>query len=344
MASLHSQIDQIKEQLTKALAHATTPALLEQVRIDFLSRSGAIATLMKCIATLSVDEKKVFGPLLNELKKSAELAYQEKEQALTQATLAEQHARTQGFDVTAYKTPEIVGGLHIYTKIIEHIENIVTTMGYAIVDGPELETEFNNFTALNIPDNHPARDMHDTFWLTLPGTLMRTHTSTAQVHAMKTQPLPLAISSIGRCYRNEATDASHDFMFTQAELLFIDQTASVSQLLATAQTFLQKLFEKEDLAIRVRPGYFPFVEPGIEIDASCPFCTSGCSTCKYTTWIELLGSGLVHPNVLRCCGIDPEKYSGFAFGMGLERVAMIKYGINDIRLFHSYKYQFLKQF
>lgn len=343
MTDIQQQISQLKEQLISALAHATTRAQLEQLRVDYLGRSGSITGLMKHIASLSVDEKKIIGPLLNELKRYAEDAYRIKEQELITQEEAQNAARTQTFDVTAYTAAPLQGGKHIYTQFIESIENIVTTMGYELIDGPELETDYYNFAALNIPNDHPARDMHDTFWIS-SDKLLRTQTSNAQIHAMENHSIPLAVASIGRVYRNEATDASHEFMFMQLELLYIDRNVSISNLLATVQTFLQQLFEKKDLAIRVRPGYFPFVEPGIEIDASCPFCTTGCSTCKYTTWIELLGCGLVHPNVLRCSGIDPEQYSGFAFGMGLERVAMIKYGINDIRLFHSYKYQFLKQF
>ena len=218
-------------------------------------------------------------------------------------------------------------------------------MGYDIADGPEVETDFYNFQALNIPADHPARDMHDTFWLTTPSLLLRTHTSPVQIRAMEHKPLPLAIFAPGRTFRNEATDASHLFMFTQGEGLVIDKNISIANLLATARAFLQAFFEKEDLHIRARPGYFPFVEPGIEIDASCPFCSGkGCSPCKKTGWIELLGAGLVHPNVLKAGGIDPQEYSGFAFGFGIERLAMIKYGINDVRLFHSSKLPFLRQF
>ena len=205
--------------------------------------------------------------------------------------------------------------MHIYTKVIELVEDVFVGMGYEIADGPEVETDFYNFSALNIPTDHPARDMHDTFWINYPNLLMRTHTSTVQIHTMETKKLPLAIFAPGRVYRNEAIDASHEFNFTQVEGLLVDKDISVANLLATAQIFLRALFERDDLKIRSRPGYFPFVEPGIEIDVQCPFCATGCSTCKYTTWIELLGAGLVHPNVLTCCGINSELYSGFAFGM-----------------------------
>ena len=217
-------------------------------------------------------------------------------------------------------------------------------MGYEIINGPEIDTDFFNFETLNIPKDHPARDMHDTFWLDIPNMVMRTHTSSVQAHAMLEKKPPLAVATPGRCYRSEATDASHDYMFMQCEILFIDKNVSLSNLFATAKVFLQNLFGKNDLKIRVRPAYFPFVEPGVEMDITCPFCKTGCSVCKKTCWIEIGGAGLIHPNVLKSCNINPEEYSGFAFGFGLTRLVMLKYGINDIRLLHSTKLEFLKQF
>ncbi len=344
MEDLKHRISSLKAEFDTALAKATSQEELEQVRINFLSRQGSIAHLVATLKTLTVDDKRIFGPLLNELKTTAEAAYQAKNEQLLVQAVNRATARTQHFDVTASYYSPIKGQLHLYTQMIEQLQDIFISMGFTIADGPEIETDYYNFEALNIPTDHPARDMHDTFWLNVPGLLMRTHTSPVQIHAMEKHTLPLAVFAPGRCYRNEATDASHDFMFTQGEGLLIDKNISLSNLLATAQAFLQAFFEKKDLKIRARPGYFPFVEPGVEIDASCPFCKHGCSVCKQTTWIELLGSGLVHPNVLRCSGIDSEIYSGFAFGFGLERLAMVKYGINDIRLFHSSKIPFLNQF
>ena len=212
---------------------------------------------------------------------------------------------------------------------------------------PEVDTDYYNFEALNIPKEHPARDMHDTFWLSKAyhqPLLMRTHTSSVQAHAMETRRPPIAVGIPGRCYRHEATDASHDFMFMQCEILMIDKNISLSNLFATAKQFLSALFGKQDMTIRVRPGYFPFVEPGVEIDVSCPFCKTGCGVCKKTRWLEICGAGLVHPNVLKASNINPQEYSGFAFGFGLTRLVMLKYGINDIRLLHSNKIDFLKQF
>jgi phenylalanyl-tRNA synthetase alpha chain len=334
----------IEQDLQESLAQCKSLESLEQIRITFLGRQGRIAQITETFKESSPEEKRRLGPLLNTLKtKAHELFETKKEHLNTQLSKAAQ-SKAHYFDVTAYRYSPLQGSLHIYTHLTHHITSIFTSMGYAIVDGPEVETEYYNFEALNIPADHPAREMQDTFWLYQPAMLLRTHTSAVQARMMETMSLPLAICAPGRVYRNEQTDASHDFMFTQVEGMFIDKKVSMAHLLATAQVFLQALFEKPELNIRVRPGYFPFVEPGVEIDASCPFCTSGCSICKKTRWIELLGAGLVHPNVLQAGGIDPNKYSGFAFGMGIERVAMIKYGITDIRLFHSTKIAFLDQF
>ena len=345
MVDLKDQIALVKKDFNNALQAVSNEKELESLRIAYLGRNGTIIGLMDQLKTLPLEGKKEFGPLLNELRAFAEQSFNTTKQALIENQAKEAALKQQHFDVTAYRHTTLPGHTHIYTQVIEHLENIFISMGYEIADGKEVETDYYNFQALNIASDHPARDMHDTFWLTIPNLLLRTHTSTTQVHAMENKKLPLAIFAPGRTYRNEATDASHEFMFTQGEGLVIDKNISLANLLASAQAFLQAFFEKEDLKIRVRPGYFPFVEPGVEIDASCPFCNgAGCSPCKKTGWIELLGAGLVHPNVLRCSGIDPTIYSGFAFGFGLERLAMIKYGINDIRLFHSSKVHFLDQF
>lgn len=344
MHDLKNQIQTIENNLQTELSQAKTTIELEQIRIKYLGRSGNIAALMTQLKELSVDDKKIVAPLLNELKKWAEELYelikkQREDEAYKSALLKKQH-----FDVTAYTPAKTEGSLHLFSHIIQQLENIFITMGYEIVTGPEVVTDYYNFEALNIPAHHPARELQDTFWLTNPDYLLRTHTSSVQIKTMEEKSVPLAIFAPGRVYRNEATDATHDFMFMQGEGLFIDKNVSVANLLATAKAFLRAFFEKEDLDIRARPGYFPFVEPGIEIDASCPFCIMGCSICKHTRWIELMGAGMVHPNVLRMSGIDPEIYSGFAWGFGIERLAMVKYGITDIRLFRSGTVEFLKQF
>jgi phenylalanyl-tRNA synthetase alpha chain len=299
---------------------------------------------MEQLKNLPVEEKKIVGPLLNQLKRDTQKQLDAHAELLKQKELAKKDLAQKNFDVSAYKYNELKGTSHIYTQIITDLEDVFISMGYDIADGPEVENEYYNFESLNIPANHPAREAEDSFFLEKKGLLLRTQCSNVQARAMENNQPPVAIFSPGRVYRQEATDQTHDFLFTQAEILLVDKNISVSNLLATAHTFLRKIFNNETLEIRVRPGFFPFVEPGLEIDASCPFCSTGCSVCKHTGWIELLGTGMVHPNVLRSSGIDPTVYSGFAFGMGIERIAMIKYGINDIRLFHSSKIKFLNQF
>lgn len=342
--SLESLISQLKQKFIADVVAANTQEKLETVRNTYLSRNGSISQLMTTLKDFSLEEKKTYGPMLNAFKQEAQETFNAKKEALDQQQFAQAEQKLTSFDVTAYSPELVKGSLHPYTQVIEAIEDIFISMGFEILDGPEVENDYHNFQALNIPENHPARDMQDTFWLTLPHMLMRTHTSSVEVHAMMNKKPPLAIAAPGRCYRNEATDASHDFMFMQAEGLFIDKHVSLANLFATVKQFLQAVFEKKDISLRVRPSYFPFVEPGVEIDMTCPFCDNGCSTCKKTKWIEICGAGMTHPNVLRACGINSDEYSGFAFGFGLTRLVMLKYGINDIRLLHGNRVDFLQQF
>lgn len=344
MKSLSHELDIIKQEFTAATKTITDKASLELVRIKFLGRKGKIADLMEQLKNLAVEEKKLVGPLLNQFKQQTQSQLDEFALSLEQSEIAQKNLLEKNFDVSAYRYNELKGTSHIYTHIIADLENTFISMGYDIIDGPEVENEYYNFESLNIPADHPAREAEDSFFLHQKGMLLRTQCSTMQARAMETSQPPIAVFAPGRVYRKEATDQTHDFLFTQAEILLVDKNISVSNLLATAHTFLRKIFENDTLEIRVRPGFFPFVEPGLEIDASCTFCTTGCSVCKHTGWIELLGTGMVHPSVLRASGIDPTIYSGFAFGMGIERIAMIKYGIYDIRLFHSSKIKFLDQF
>jgi phenylalanyl-tRNA synthetase alpha chain len=344
MKSISQEIEIIKKELAAAVAAITHETSLEAVRVAFLGRKGKIADLMEQLKSLSVEEKKIVGPLLNQLKTEAQEQLDACATTLKEKELAQKKLLQKNFDVSAYRYNELKGTSHIYTQIIADLEDVFISMGYDIADGPEVENEYYNFESLNIPADHPARDAQDSFFLEKKGMMLRTQCSSVQAREMEKSQPPIAIFCPGRVYRQEATDQTHDFLFTQAEILLVDKNISVSNLLATAHTFLRKIFDNETLEIRVRPGFFPFVEPGLEIDASCPFCTTGCSVCKHTRWIELLGTGMVHPNVLRSSGIDPTIYSGFAFGMGIERIAMIKYGINDIRLFHSSKIKFLNQF
>lgn len=344
MKNLLEQIPLIQQERDKILATATTEQDIEKAHIAFLGRKGALVTLMDTLKNLPVEEKKVCGPLINQLKTETQTLFDEHLAIIHEKENLKKSEQEKHFDVSAYRYTELNGTTHIYTKIIEDLENIFLSMGYDIIDGPEAENEYHNFESLNIPADHPAREEEDSFFLKKNGMLLRTQTSSVQARAMRNSKPPIAFFSPGRVYRREATDQTHDFLFTQAEALLIDKNISVSNLIATARTFLQKIFNNDALKIRVRPGFFPFVEPGLEIDGSCPFCKNGCSICKHTGWIELLGSGIIHPNVLKIGNINPHEYSGFALGMGIERIAMLKYGINDIRLFHSSKIQFLDQF
>lgn len=343
MSALQNSMNELEKKFTTSLAGVTTAEQLEAVRVQFLGRSGLLAALMTELKNLSLEEKRSMGPELNKLKETLNGEFEAAKARLERAAEALARKQSEGFDVTSYHHyPK--GSLHPYTLITQEIETLLISMGFTIVEGPEVETPWYNFEALNIPENHPAREQHDTFWLTLPGYLMRTHTSSVQIHAMENHKPPMSVAVLGRTYRHEATDASHDFVFRQLECLVIDKNISMASLIGFTKNFFQKLFNRSDLQIRVRSSYFPFVEPGIEIDITCPFCEAGCAVCKQRQWIEIGGAGLVHPHVLKAGGIDPEQWSGFALGFGIERMGMLKYQIDDIRLFKSLSIDYLKQF
>ena len=298
----------------------------------YTAKNGLLDQLTDDFKSLSIDDKKKYGQDLQALKVFIHEDLNKPQEILIKET---------NLDVTSYKPLKEIGHLHPYTHITRLLEDIFISMGYAINQGPEIETEYINFEALNIPADHPARDMQDTFWLNITNYLMRTQTSTVQIHALKQEP-PMAIFAPGRAYRCEATDASHDVVFMQAEGMVVAEDITLGDLVGTLKDLFKRLLGNDQ--IRLRPSYFPFVEPGLEVDALCPFCTQGCATCKYSRWIEICGAGLIHPNVLKEANIDHTKYSGFAFGMGLTRLAMILYSIPDIRLLHSDKLEFLNQF
>lgn len=339
MSNLNSKLIAVTAQWQTDSATIKTSAGLETLRLAYLGKKGLVTELFASLGAASLDEKRICGPLLQALKKQCEEFVAQKK-----LTLAIEQRNTQQFDVTTYVPNQALGTLHPYTHIIKEIQDIFISMGFELLDGPEVETDDNNFTALNIPTDHPARDMYDTFWLNKKNWLMRTHTSTVQIRAMKQKSLPLAGICTGRVFRHEAVDASHDHTFMQCEGIFIDRNVSLSHLFGVVEHFIGALFGTKTPEIRVRPGFFPFVEPGVEIDMRCPFCTQGCSTCKKTRWIEVFPGGLIHPNVLSAAGIDPHEFSGFAFGFGLTRLAMLKYGIADIRSLYSGKVGFLRQF
>ena len=319
----------IKEQLEQALKSATTAEQVEQIRIDFLGRKGSITLLAKNadFSKMSVDEKKNFGRNLNELK---QFATQEITKAAEACKAATVHRKSNDLDLTAPGKGRRLGALHPITLVQMELEDIFQGMGFSVVYGPEIESEYFCFEARNIPHDHPARDMQDTFWLKNQ-LILRTHTSANQVRTLKRFGAPIRAIFPGRCFRYEAIDPSHENTFYQCEGVVVDKDISVANLVAIMRVTLSQVF-KRDVKVRLRPGYFPFVEPGFELDLNCLLCGGkGCPTCKNSGWIELIPCGLIHPEVLRHGGIDPKEYSGFAFGVGLTRLAMMKFGITDIR-------------
>ncbi len=339
------RIDALRKEFKSAIAQATLVRDVEAIRLKFTGRKGSVPELMKELKDCSIDEKREFGPKLNDFRQEIEAAIATRAKELVDGAEKAKASAIENFDVSArVPSSRKKGTTHPYSQIVERVENTFLSMGYSIFDGPEIEDDYHNFGALNIPENHPARDMHDTLWLNRRSHLLRTHTSTIQIHAMESRKLPIAGIAPGRTFRHEAVDASHDVMFWQCEGLFIDKGITMSHLFGTAKAFLSSFFDTDDIDIRIRPGYFPFVEPGVEIDMRCVFCKDGCSVCKKSKWVEVFPGGMVHPNVLKSAGIDPEVYSGFAFGFGLSRLVMLMHGISDIRLLSSGKIPFLRQF
>jgi phenylalanyl-tRNA synthetase alpha chain len=307
----------------------------EQYRLRFLSKKGELNKLFDDFKSVDPSEKKETGQLLNQLKNLA----QEKFNA---AEFNSQQKQSHRIDITAPGLPFKSGAMHPLNSIRNEICDIFKRIGYVISDGPEIEDDWHNFTALNFPENHPARDMQDTFFIT-DDMALRTHTSSVQVRVMESGQPPIRTISPGRVFRNEAISARAHCQFHQIEALYIDKGVSFADLKQTLLYFSKELFG-EQTQIRLRPSYFPFTEPSAEMDVSCPFCEDGCNICKHSKWVEILGCGMVDPNVLKNCNIDPEVYSGFALGMGIERITMLKYGVNDLRLFFENDIRFLEQF
>ncbi len=329
------------------LAALSDEKALEEWRVAYLGRNGRLTQVLRSIGGLAADERRAMGAAANEAKNTLEAALAEKEEGLRQQSLQGEGAL---IDVTLPGRPLPLGRLHPTTQVLREITAAFAAMGFAIVEGPEVEWDYYNFEALNIPKDHPARDMWDTIWISPEGpraekpVLLRTHTSPMQVRIMeKTEP-PVRVIVPGRVFRYEATDATHESMFYQVEGLAVDKGVSMADLKGTLYEFARRMFGDER-KVRYRCDYFPFVEPGVEMSIDCFACNGvGCRTCKFTGWIEILGAGMVHPDVLRRVGYDPEVYTGFAFGMGPERIAMLKYGIDDIRHFYSNDLRFLRQF
>jgi phenylalanyl-tRNA synthetase alpha chain len=331
-------INGLREQLLKDLEGARTQKEIEEVRVRYLGRKGLLARIGKetDFSNMSLDEKRAFGKSYNELLQFA----QEAVERAAGAGPAER--REEQFDLTLPGTGVSVGNLHPVTLVQMQLEEIFAGLGFMTLPGYEVETEFFNFDALNVPSDHPAREMQDTYWLE-NGLLLRTHTSASQVRALRRFGAPLRAIFPGRCFRYETVDATHDNTFFQLEGLMIDRGISVAKLIGVMKLLLGQVFESE-VTVRLRPGYFPFVEPGFELDLQCLLCGgAGCQTCG-NGWIELMPCGLVHPRVLEHGGVDPDLYSGFAFGLGLTRLAMMKFGIPNIRLFNSGDVRFYGQF
>jgi phenylalanyl-tRNA synthetase alpha chain len=339
---MEQQLAELKASALSRIAAASTPEQLEAVRVEVAGRKGALADLGKGMGKLAADERAKVGKLLNETKTAVESALDARKAAFEEAALNARLA-SEWLDITLPAPGTRPGALHPVTIIQREIEDLFTSMGFAVLSGPEVETEFNNFDALNIPADHPARDMQDTFWLE-GGQLLRTHTSPVQVRGMQRLGPPLRMIAPGRVFRNEEVDPSHEHTFYQLEGMMVDREVSVAHLIYYMKTLLQGIFKRE-VTVRLRPGYFPFVEPGFELDIQCLICGGpGCPVCKQSGWVELLPCGLVHPNVLRAGGIDPEQWNGFAFGLGLTRLAMMRYAIGDIRQFLASDVRFLQQF
>ena len=324
------ELQQILDQALQQFATIGDEAELEQVKAKYLGKEGSLTALLKGLGKLSAEERPAAGARINQVKQGIEAALQQRRDALQQAKLTQKLA-AEALDVTLPARGFGTGGLHPVTRTLERIEQLFHSLGFATASGPEIESDFYNFTALNIPENHPARAMHDTFYID-PQHVLRTHTSPVQVRYMETHQPPLKIIAPGRVYRFDS-DATHSPMFHQVEGLWVDEEVSFANLKGVVQDFLQRFFERNDLRVRFRPSFFPFTEPSAEMDMSW---NGG--------WLEIGGCGMVHPNVLKHVNIDSEKYLGFAFGLGVERLAMLRYGVNDLRLFYESDLRFLKQF
>ncbi|MFA5228405.1 MAG: phenylalanine--tRNA ligase subunit alpha [Candidatus Paceibacterota bacterium] len=332
-------IENIKKEALEKIENIKDKNDLDLFRRDYLGKRGKIRDLFSLVKDLSIEEKKTLGQKINQLAQEIEEIFLLKEKGFKKEKKEE-------IDLTLPVKMTELGNLHPITQVRREMERIFQLMGFSIVEGPEIENEWYNFDALNIPEGHPARDalsLGKTFYLK-GGNVLRTQTSSAQVRYMKKIKPPIKIIVPGRVYRYETTDASHETNFFQLEGLFIDENVSVANLKAVLKKFLEEFFKRE-VEIRLRPSYFPFTEPSFEVDMVCTVCNGkGCSSCKKTGWVEILGSGMVHPNVIKNGGLDPKKYKGFAFGLSIDRPTMMKYKINDIRLFHSGNLNFLKQF
>ncbi|AUM11528.1 phenylalanine--tRNA ligase subunit alpha [Ketobacter alkanivorans] len=334
-------LQSILQQALAAVEQADSVAGLDQVRVQYLGKKGEITGQLKTLGKLAPEERKAAGAEINAVKEQVQNAIKARQCLLEEQALQQQLA-SESIDVTLSGRGGSAGGLHPVSRTLQRIQSFFANMGFQVVEGPEIEDDFHNFEALNIPGHHPARAMHDTFYFD-PGTLLRTHTSPVQVRTMETSQAPYRIICPGRVYRCDS-DLTHTPMFHQVEGLLVDTDITFADLKGILAEFLRDFFEK-DLDVRFRPSYFPFTEPSAEMDIQCVMCDGhGCRVCKQTGWLEVLGCGMVHPKVFEHVNVDSEKYTGFAFGMGVERLTMLRYGVNDLRLFFENDMKFLRQF
>ncbi len=333
---MENELLTLKKELEEKLNECQKEADVLNIKANYVGKKSRIAEILGSLKNMSVEDKRKYGSLINNTKKEME------EMTSARIISLESKSNIAFDDSLEFNVP--VGSLHPVTIVAKEITDILKKMGFTVVSGPEMETEYYNFEALNVPKDHPARDMQDTYYLD-NGMVLRTQTSDNQIHAMENYGAPLRICAPGRTFRNEDLDANHENTFFQIEGIVIDEDVSIENLMYIMQELLKSIFKTDDLKVRLRPGFFPFTEPSYEMDMSCLICGGkGCPTCKNAGWIELIGCGMVHPNVLRAGGIDPDKYRGFAFGIGLTRLAMMKYKISDIRPLNSGDIRYLSNF
>lgn len=336
------QLEELRAAALEAIAKAKTDEELVEIEKSYTGKKGELTALLKGLKDLSDDEKRVVGPLANQMKDEIQIAVGKRSEELKKEAFDALAGAF--FDTSLPGNKPQVGRLHPITKFIQEIEDTFLALNFDIAEGPEVEDDYHNFTALNVPEDHPARDMQDTIWFKDIPYLLRTQTSPVQIRHMESHKPPIRIVCPGRVYRKDDVDATHSPMFHQFEGLMVDKKTNLAHLKGILTVALRRLIHP-DLELRFRNSYFPFVEPGMEVDVTCVMCNgSGCHVCKRSGWIEMLGCGMVHPNVLKHVGLDPEEYQGFAFGAGIERLLMIKYHVNDIRLFYENDPRFLEQF
>lgn len=336
------EIKVIEQEFDTELQNVKDTKQLDEIRVSYLGKKGKVTNAMSKIRDIVAEKRKEFGQSINQIKNKIEDALASLKEKLENEKIQREIANEKVIDITL-PTNDKKGSLHPRTTLAKEIEDVFVSMGFTVEDGNEIETEYNNFDAVNVPKNHPARDMQDTFWLD-NGELLKTQTSAAQNKILRKYNGPLKAIFPGRCFRNEALDHSHENTFFQIEGMLVDKNVSVANLIYFMKKMLSEVF-KTDINIRLRPGFFPFVEPGFEMDATCTFCKGkGCPTCKNSGWLELCPCGMIHPNVFKLAGYDPNEYSGFAFGLGFDRLVMLKTGLDDIRYLNSGNLKVLSQF